>query len=76
MIMVRIDRFAIEHKEIGITEEWDKMLGRVTKYLFSVVIYDRLKREHIAEINTGDNKLNEEIAEQVKTMLNIKLIGE
>ena len=40
MIMVRIDRFAIEHKEIGITEEWDKMLGRVTKYLFSVVIYD------------------------------------
>ena len=76
MIMVRIDRFAIEHKDIGTTNEWDNRFGMVTKYLFSVVIYDRLKRKHIAEINTGDNKLNEEIAEQVKTMLNIKLIGE
>lgn len=74
--MVRIDRFVIEHKEIGVTKEWEDILGVVTKHLFSVVIYDRLKREHIAEINTGDNKLDEEIAEQVLTMLNIKFIGE
>ena len=74
--MVRIDRFVIEHKEIGTTVEWDRVFGRFAKHLFSVVIYDRLKRKHIAEINTGDDKLDEEIAEQVKTMLNIKLIGE
>lgn len=70
--MVRCDRFVIEfnfNKENIYSDEY--VLG----YVPHPVIYDRVMKHDIVEINTGDDDIDMELAEAVLTMLNIKYIA-
>lgn len=74
--MVRCDRFVIEKLEksrvIEITEHFNKCY----KILYNRIIFDRVNQKVMAVIDTGDVELDEELAEAILTMLNIKFIGE
>lgn len=70
--MVRCERFIIELRFEKITDEYGDTILSLNPY---PIIYDRVDRKEIIKINTGDEKLDEELAEAVLTMLNIKFIG-
>lgn len=71
--MVRCDRFIIEYHP----DEIKYSSGDVCmKYTLHPTIYDRVKRKIIVEIDTGNRDINNELAEAILTMLNIKYIGD
>ena len=72
--MVRCERFVIEYDvdNCGSEKKW----GNVISYKCYPVIYDRVNKRKIIKINIGDDEINDEIAERVLTMLNIKFMGE
>lgn len=69
--MVRCERFTIEYSVAN-----TKVLGEycIESELKSE-IYDRVQKKNVVTIDTGDEELNDELAQQVLTMLNIKFIG-
>lgn len=70
--MVRCERFVIEFRFEKITDEYGDTILSHNPY---PIIYDRVNRKEIIKINTGDEKLDNEMVEAVLTMLNIKFIG-
>lgn len=70
--MVRCDRFVIELRFEKITDGYGDTILSLSPH---PIIYDRVNRKEIIKINTGDEKLDEELAEAILTMLNIKFIG-
>ena len=73
--MVWVERFIIKNEFSHKEYEWDNMFGAVTKYKTYSTIYDRIQEKEIIKIDTGDEKLNEELAEATLTMLNIKFMN-
>lgn len=75
LIMVRCERFVIEKLEksriIKLTEHYNKCY----KIIYNLIIFDRVNQKVMAVIDTGNEKLDEELAEAVLTMLNIKYVG-
>lgn len=72
--MVRIERFVREYGIDRVSINGYNPDDRIPEW--STVIYDRVKKREIAKFNTGDEFLDEKLAEQVITMLNIEFIGE
>ena len=72
---MRIDRFVIENRVID-EERSLTYSEHIVRYVTFPVIYDRLRKREIVEINTGDEGLDLELAEVMLTCLNIKCIGE
>lgn len=72
---MRIERFAIEKKYVRKEHKFGKY-ETVEKFVYDLIIYDRLKRKKIVEIDTDDPELDKELAEAILTMLNIKCVGE
>ena len=70
--MVRCERFVIEfnfNKRNIYDDEY------VQGYVPHPVIHDRVMKQDIVEINTGDEDIDMELAEAILTMLNIKFMG-
>ena len=72
--MVWVDRFVIEDRFI---EDSNSITYYETVRKFKVykIIYDRVKKEEVITISTGDEIIDEELAESILTMLNIKYMG-
>ena len=68
--MVRVERFV---KEYAMDSMEINGYERVSHWATS--IYDRVNKKEIVKITTGDDMLDDELAEQLLTMLNIKFIG-
>lgn len=70
--MVKCERFVIGYDAINrkINTFPDESI-----YVFHPIIYDRVNRRKIVSIDVGDDEINDEIAERVLTMLNIKFIN-
>ena len=73
--MVRCNRFVIE-PNIFKTEINNQDGYYEHRVDYDLVIYDRVNKRKVVEVNTGNEKLDDELAEQILTMLNIKFIGE
>ena len=71
--MVRCERFVIEFNFNNRNIYDDEY---VQGYVPHPVIHDRVMKQDIVEINTGNEKLDEELAEAILSMVNIKFIGE
>ncbi len=69
--MVRCERFIIECS-VTDTVVFDEY---VMTHKLKSEVYDRVQKKKIVTIDTGDEELNDELAQQVLTMLNIKFIG-
>lgn len=72
LMMVRCERFVIEfnfNKKNIYSDEY------VEGYVLHPIIYDRVMKQDIVEINTGDGDIDMELAEAILTMLNIKFMG-
>ena len=75
LIMVRCERFVIEKLEKSRVIELTEYYNRCYKIIYNRVIFDRVNQKVMAVIDTGNEKLDEELAEAVLTMLNIKYVG-
>lgn len=73
--MVWVERFIIKNEFSHHEYEWSGTYGRITKYKTYTTIYDRVQEKRIIKIDTGDEELNEELAEAILTMLNIKYMN-
>ena len=69
--MVKCERFVIE---CSVANTYAYGVCCIENKLKSEV-YDRIQKKKIVTIDTGDEKLNDELAQQVLTMLNIKFMG-
>ena len=70
--MVRCERFVIEfnfNKKNIYSDEYE------VGYVPHPIIYDRVMKKEIVEIDTGDGDIDMELAESVLTMVNIKFVG-
>lgn len=45
------------------------------KYCFHPIIFDRVKQKTIVDVDTGDSELDDELIENIMTMLNIKYVN-
>lgn len=75
LMMVRCDRFVIKKLEKSRVIEITEYYNKCYKILYNRVIFDRVNQKVMAVIDTGNEKLDEELAEAILTMLNIKFIG-
>lgn len=71
--MVRCDRFIIEQRGTKEIIRYDECS---VYYHVHPIIYDRVNKKEIIEVNTGDDELDTELIESILTMLNIKYVGE
>ena len=75
LMMVRCERFVIEKLEKSRVIELTEYYNKCYKILYNRVIFDRVNQKVMAVIDTGNEKLDEELAESILTMLNIKYVG-
>lgn len=75
LMMVRCERFVIEKLEKSRVIELTEHYNRCYKILYNRVIFDRVNQKVMGVIDTGNEKLDEELAEVILTMLNIKFMG-
>ena len=72
--MVWVDRFVIETRYVEKRHTIDSY-ETVREFQGYYIIYDRVKKEEVISISTGDEKIDEELAEATLTMLNIKFMN-
>ncbi len=67
---MRCERFIIEYRTI----RESCSINRI-KYCFHPIIFDRVKQKEIIKVDTGDSELDDELIENILTMMNIKYVG-
>lgn len=72
--MVWVDRFVIETKYLEKRHTID-CYKTVREFQGYYIIYDRVRKEEVISISTGYEKIDEELAEAILTMLNIKFMN-
>ena len=70
LIMVRCERFVKNYR--GRNEPCNSY---EVQYVLHPIIFDRVKQKTIVDVDTGDSELDDELIENILTMLNIKYVG-
>lgn len=49
--------------------------SNAVQYFLHPIIFDRVKQKTIVDVDTGDSELDDELIENIMTMLNIKYVN-